>query len=166
MADAEVPAGGAVAAAEVAPPVINLLDVKEEPIDECLHTPVDSEGNAWPCTRDLEAMIWSGNEHADNSVANLIQTLDATLFQHNMRGWAEMQRLMLVNKKAFKFFYMNTASGHRGFMMVCKQCDQLVKVRWLKSDPWDSEALETCRSMLRQFLGCGTHASVKKQRIV
>ena len=91
-------------------------------------------------------MIWHGNEYADNSVA---QTLDATLFQHNMRGWAEMQRLMLVNKKAFKFFYMNTASGHRGFMMVCKQCDQLVKVRWLKNDPWDSEALETCRSMIR-----------------
>ena len=155
---APLPAGGAT--------VINLFDVKEEPIDECVHTPVDSEGNAWPCTRDLEAMIWSGNEYADNSVANLIQTLDATLFQHNMRGWAEMQRLMLVNKKAFKFFYMNTASGHRGFMMVCKQCDQLVKVRWLKNDPWDSEALETCRSMIRQFLGCGTHASVKKQRIV
>jgi len=83
VADAEVPAGGAVAAAEVAPPIFNLLDVKEEPIDECLHTPVDSEGNAWPCTRDLEAMIWSGNEHADNSVG---QTLDATLFQHARLG--------------------------------------------------------------------------------
>ena len=41
---APLPAGGAT--------VINLFDVKEEPIDECVHTPVDSEGNAWPCTRD------------------------------------------------------------------------------------------------------------------
>ena len=37
VADARVPAGGAVEAAEDAPPVINHLDVKEETIDECEH---------------------------------------------------------------------------------------------------------------------------------
>ena len=68
MAATEVtplPAGGST--------VINLLDVKEEPIDECVHTPVDAEGNVWPCMRDLQVMIWRGNQYADNSVANLIQ---------------------------------------------------------------------------------------------
>ena len=65
-----------------------------------------------------------------------------------------MQRLMLVKKSVCQFFSMNTTSGRRGFMMVCKQWTKLVKVRWLKNDPLNSEALETCRSMIRQLLGC------------
>ena len=75
--------------------------------------------------------------------------------------WTLKKRLLMSANITLK-----TERGHRGFMMVCKKCDQHVKVSWLKRDQWDSDAWETCRSTLRQFLGCGTHASVKKQRIV
>ena len=99
MAATEVtplPAGGST--------VINLLDVKEEPIDECVHTPVDAEGNVWPCMRDLEVMIWRGNQYADNSVANLIQTLDATLFQLTCEAGQRRKDLCLLERVSVSSF--------------------------------------------------------------
>jgi hypothetical protein len=87
--DATSPATGSADSAEHAPTgrvVVDLLGIKEEPIDECMHTAADSKGEAWPCTKDLEVMIWEGNTYSEDSVGNLIQTLDSTLFQYNMRA--------------------------------------------------------------------------------
>jgi hypothetical protein len=134
--DATSPATGSADSAEHAPTgrvVVDLLGIKEEPIDECMHTAADSKGEAWPCTKDLEVMIWEGNKYSEDSVGNLIQTLDSTLFQYNMRAWVDMQRYMLEKKGAFDFYYMNTSSGHRGFMLACKNCDKLAKISWKKN---------------------------------
>ena len=43
-------------------PVIDLLDVKEEEVEECFHTLVDHNEVAWPYYRDLSVSLWPGNE--------------------------------------------------------------------------------------------------------
>ena len=83
------------------PATINLLEVKEEPVDEvCKHTDADSEGKAWPLKRSFETWVWSGNKYPPERVPSLIATLDSVMFQANMRGWADVQRHMIENQDA------------------------------------------------------------------
>ena len=111
-------------------------------------------------------MVWAGNKVEQRKVDKVIQKLDSTLFQFNMRAWADMQKHMVEHQESFDFFSMNTGSGHRGFMMVCKNCDKLVKISWQKQD-WSSDVLENCRQDIREFLGFGSQdRETKRQRIV
>jgi len=111
-------------------------------------------------------MIWAGNKLGEGAcIHSLLQKLDSTLFQFNMRAWVDIQKHIKDHKESFDFYSMNTGGGHRGFMMVCKNCDKLVKISWQKKDPWDSEVLENCRQLVREFLGFGSRER-KRQRIV
>ena len=148
------------------PLVIDLLDVKEEEVEECFHSLVDHNDQSWFYYRDLPAALWHGNEMTgDGRVMEFIQSLDSTLFQYNMRGWDGMQNHIRAHAESFKFFRMNTAS-HRGFMIICKNCTKLCKISWAKKLSWDDDVLETNRVQLRDFLGFGTRSAVKRQRMV
>ena len=97
----------------------------------------------------------------------MIQSLDSTLFQYNMRGWREVQSHICTYKDKFIFFSMATKSGQKGFMAVCKECDQLCKFECKKADARDAPILEQCRYKLRQYMGYGTAENEsKKQRMV
>ena len=102
------------------PVVIDLLDVKEEEVENCFHTLLDHNDEPWSYYRDLEVSLWHGNEMTGaGGVQEFIQSLDSTLFQYDMRAWYSMQQHIRNHAESFKFFKMNT-SGHRGFMMICK----------------------------------------------
>ena len=98
-------------------------------------------------------------------VTEFTQSLDSTLFQYNMRGWFGMQNHIRIHAVSFKFFKMST-SGHRGFMVLCKNCTRVCKTSWSKKLKWDDDVLETNRVQLRDFLGFGTRSDVKRQRMV
>ena len=77
-----------------------------------------------------------------------------------------MQRYIRTHAESFKFFKMKT-SGHRGFMMLCKNSTRVCKLAgWPKKLAWDDDVLETNRVQLRDFLGFGTRSAVKRQRMV
>ena len=120
----------------------------------------------YPYYRDLSVSLVHGNElTGDGRVKEFTQSLDSTLFQYNMRGWDGMQNHIRTHAESFKFFRMHT-SGHRGFMMICKNCTQVCKNSWSNQMDWDDEELETKRVKLRDFLGFGTRSAVKRQRMV
>ena len=146
--------------------LIDLLDVKEEEVEECFHTLVDHNEVAWSYYKDLSVSLWHGNEMiGDGGVTEFIQSLDSTLFQYNMRGWFDMQKHIRTHAESFKFFRMKT-SGNRGFMMICRNCTKVCKISWSKKLKWDDAVLETNRVQLRDFLGFGTRSAVKRQRMV
>ena len=122
---------------------------------------------AWSYYKDLSASLWHGNEMIGDGggVTEFTQSLDSTLFQYNMRGWFGMQNQIRTHAEFFKFFKMST-SGHRGFMMLCKNCTRVCEISWSKKLKWDDDVLETNRVQLRDFLGFGTRSDVKRQRMV
>ena len=121
----------------------------------------------YPYYRDLSVSLWHGNElTGDGRVIEFTQSLDSTLFQYNMRGWNGMQNHIRTHAESFKFFKMKTSSGHRGFMMLCKNCTKVCKISWSNQLDWDDEELETKRVKLRDFLGFGTRSAVTRQRMV
>ena len=77
-----------------------------------------------------------------------------------------MQNHIRTHAESFKFYKMKTSSGHRGFMMICKNRTKVCKISWSKKLKWDDDVLETNRVQLRDFLGFGTRSAVKRQRIV
>ena len=146
----------------------DLLDVKEEEVETCFHTLVDHNKVEWPYYRDLSVSSWAGNESIGNDAVNeVIQLLDSTLFQYNMRGWHGMQRHIRTHAESFNFYKMKKTSSQRGFMMRCKTCTGVCKLAgWPKQLLWDDDVLETNRVQLRYFLGFGTWSKKKGQRIV
>ena len=96
-------------------------------------------------------------------VTEFTQSLDSTLFQYNMRGWFGMQNHIRIHAVSFKFFKMST-SGHKGFMMLCKNCTRVCKISWSKKLKWDDDVLETNRVQLREYLGFGMRSDVKRRR--
>ena len=138
-------------------PAINLLDVKDEEVEECHHTLRDHNNVAWPYYKDLSVILWAGNELIGNEFINeFIQSLGSTLFQDNTQGWHDIQRHIRTHAESFSFYRMNT-SGHRGFMMRCKTCTRVCKLAgWSKKLRWDDDVLEANRVQLREFVGIGT----------
>ena len=91
-------------AVDAGPLLIDLLDVKEEEVEECFHTLVDHTEVAWPYYKDLDVSLWHGNEvTAAGGVTECIQSLDSTLFQYNMRGWFGMQNHIRIHAVSFIF---------------------------------------------------------------
>ena len=81
-------------AVDAGPLLIDLLDVKEEEVEECFHTLTNTMDEVWPYYKDLEVSLWHGNEmSADQKdlVTQFTQSLGSTLFQYNMRGWFGMK---------------------------------------------------------------------------
>ena len=117
--------------------------------------------------KDLSASLWHGNGMIGDGggVTEFTQSLDSTLFQYNMRGWFDMQKHIRTHAESFKFFKMKT-SGHRGFMMICKNCTKVCTISWSKKLKWDDDVLETNRVQLPDFLGFWTRSDVKRQRMV
>ncbi len=146
-------------------PVIHLLDVKDEVV-ECFHSAAQINGERWPCRREMEVGIWHGNKVEEDGVKKLITHLDATLFQYNMRAWSSLQEDIEKYQDKFVFYHMNTSSGSRGLMVVCKGCDKLCRIDWHKSDPDDAPKNEECRRKLRGYFGYGTRSEKMRQRIV
>ena len=170
----ESPAGSVPLAGSVPPagsvrdwltPVIDLLDVKDEVV-ECFHSAAQINGERWPCRREMEVGIWHGNKVEEDGVKKLITSLDATLFQYNMRAWSSLQEDIEKYQDKFVFYHMNTSSGSRGLMVVCKGCDKLCRIDWHKSDPDDAPKNEECRRKLRGYFGYGTRSEKMRQRIV
>ena len=143
--------------------IIELLDVKEEP-QHCYHTDYDENGVRWPMKVEMPVMVTSWNQMPDPY--RMTVTLDSVLMQYNMRGWSDMRKHMTDFGDKFTYFYSNTGAGNRGFMAVCKQCDRLCKIDWLKSDAWDAPILEECRIRLRHYFGFGSQGHKSGQRIV
>ena len=107
-----------------------------------------------------------GNEVQHERVAAMLTALDATLFQWNMRGWWNVQNHITKHQDTFKFYHMDTSSGSRGLLVVCKVCSQVCKISWHKTDAEDGPGLEECRRALRSYMGFGTCSVKRKQRIV
>ena len=114
----------------------------------------------------MEVGIWPGNKVEEDGVKKLITSLDATLFQYNMRAWSSMQEDIEKYQDKFVFYYMNTSSGCRGLMVVCKECDKFCRIDWHKSDPDDAPKHEKCRRKLREYFNYGTRSEKMRQRIV
>ena len=128
---------------------------------------MDHEGVSYPYSRELSVALWAGNELTGGQrVKEFTQFLDSSLFQYNMRGWTGMQNHIHTHAETFKFYKMKTSSGHRGFLMICKNCTRVCKISWSNQTDWNDEELETKRVKLRDFLGFGTRSAVKRQRIV
>ena len=61
-------------AVDAGPLLIDLLDVKEEEVEECFHTLVDHNEVAWSYYKDLSVSLWHGNEMiGDGGVTEFIQ---------------------------------------------------------------------------------------------
>jgi len=170
----ESPAGSVPLAGSVPPagsvrdwltPVIDLLDVKDEVV-ECVHSAAQINGERWPYTREMEVGLWGGNKVEEDGVKKLITSLDATLFQYNMRAWSSLQQDIMKYQDKFVFYHMNTSSGCRGLMVVCKECDKFCRIDWHKSDPDDAPKHEKCRRKLREYFNYGTRSEKMRQRIV
>ena len=92
-------------------------EVKDEVI--CFHTERGVSGGPWPRKRDSDVVLWEGNRR--HNLGNLIQSLDATLFQYNMRAWSDLQTRIGKGGDAFDWYHMNTAGGARGLLVVCTE---------------------------------------------
>ena len=143
-------------AAEQAQPVVDLVDVKEEPVDECKHTNASEAGVPWPRQVDMRVKVWGGNKLEPGQLEAFIQFLDASLMQGNMRAWSGMQAYLLENDDAFTLYKMATKSGEPGAMLECRACAKACKMHWQSTDTLEDEQKEKCRLRLRAFLGFAT----------
>ena len=144
-------------------------DVKEE-LQECFHTDSDvyADGSRikWPLRTELPVDIWEGNKVRCERVGPMLSALDATLFHWNKRGWWNVQDHITKHQDTFKFYHMDTSSGSRGLLVVCKVCSRVCKLSWHKKDAEDDPRLEECRRTLRSYMGFGTWSVKMKQRKV
>ena len=149
---------------------LQLMKVKDESDDEertakCQHTKVSMDGEAWPKYHDkARVLMWCQNE--DTNVEHIIQLLDSTLMQGNMRGWTQMQAFLRNYGENYRFYWMSTkSSGQKGFVMVCNNCDMCLSCQWnSKALAWDAPELEQCRLPLREFMGVGRDADGRRQQ--
>ena len=139
--------------------VIDLLQIKEEEEERCWHAKKDSSGQAFPQFNTLPVGVWEGNKVEDTIEAldKVLQSMDSTIMQENMRAWGAMKQHMKAYMRKYDYYYMNTrASKYRGFLAVCKKCGQCMDISWHRTD---GEPQEPKRRLMREFFCFGTAGS-------
>ena len=151
---------------ELSPKIkIDLTKVKEEPRPECdeLHSLQDAKGRKWKRMVDFPVGCWRNNKLPQERLDSTMTSIDATLMQGNMNGWAGVREHLTANFKYFNMFYMKTHSARNyGFALECKRCGAAVSIMWI-NDADDEESQEYARRKLRHYCRYGSSSSKKKQ---
>ena len=138
--------------------VIDLVQIKEEEEEKCWHAKKDSSGQAFPQFSDLPVGVWEGNKVEDTIEAldKVLQSIDSTIMQYNMRAWWDMKQHMKEYIHKYDYYYMRTRGKpikYYGFRAVCKKCGQCFHISWHKNN---DESWEPKRRLMREFFGFGT----------